>query len=79
MEGSNKEVKEYEYYYNYQRPQWTRKMMTPIEYEKCINSLNENEYQEYYDKELKKYNIMMEAAKKKAIMRSKDIGIEILV
>ena len=79
IEEVEKEVKEYEYYYNYQRPQWTRKMMTPIEYEKCINSLNENEYQEYYDKELKKYNIMMEAAKKKAIMRSKDIGIEILV
>ena len=79
IEEVEKEVKEYEYYYNYQRPQWTRKMMTPIEYEKYINSLNENEYQEYYDKELKKYNIMMEAAKNKAIMRSKDIGIEILV
>lgn len=69
-------IKEYEYYYNYERPQWNRCMMTPIEYEKYINSLNDYEYKKYYDKELIKYNKMMENAKIKAINRSKDIGIE---
>jgi putative transposase len=71
----SKEIEKYEYYYNYQRPQWTRNMMTPVEYEEYINSLSEIEYQEYYDKELKKYNVMMENAKIKAIKRGKDMGI----
>lgn len=70
-----KEIKEYEYYYNNQRPQWNRNMMTPIEYEKYMNSLTEDEYKEYYNKELLKYEEMMENAKLKAIKRAKDIGI----
>ena len=70
-----KEINDYEYYYNYQRPQWDRLMMTPVEYEQYIMSLTESEYNAYYNKELIKYNEMMENAKIKAINRAKDMGI----
>lgn len=72
-----KEIKEYEHYYNYERPQWNRCMMTPVEFEAYINSLNETQYKKYYDKELDKYNQMMENARELAINRAKSIGITI--
>ena len=50
-------------------------MMTPVEYEQYIMSLTESEYNAYYNKELIKYNEMMENAKIKAINRAKDMGI----
>ncbi len=72
-----REIKEYEHYYNYERPQWNRCMMTPIEFEAYINSLNEPQYKEYYDKELIKYNKMMDNARTLAIKRAKNMGITI--
>lgn len=74
-----KEINDYEYYYNYQRPQWDRLMMTPVEYEQYMMSLTESEYNTHYNKELIKYNNMMENAKIKAINRAKDMGIPTLV
>ena len=72
-----KEIEEYEHYYNYDRPQWNRCMMTPIEFESYINSLDKVKYKEYYDKELDKYNKMMENAKILAVKRAKNMGIVI--
>lgn len=77
FEAVVKEIKEYEHYYNYERPQWNRCMMTPVEFEAYINSLNETQYKEYYDNELDKYNQMMENARKLAINRAKSMGITI--
>ncbi len=71
------EIEEYEHYYNYERPQWNRCMMTPIEFESYINSLDEVKYKEYYDKELDKYNKMMENARILAVKRAKNMGIVI--
>lgn len=74
-----KEISNYEYYYNYQRPQWDRLMMTPVEYEQYMMSLSESEYNTYYNKELNKYNDMMKNAQIKAINRAKDIGISTMM
>lgn len=70
-----KMLKDYEYYYNYERVQWSRNQMTPYEFKKYINNMSDEEYKLYYDKELAKYNEMMAKAAKKAIKRAKDIGI----
>lgn len=69
-------LKEYEYYYNYERVQWSRNKMTPYEFKNYINNMTDEEYKLYYDKELAKYNEMMTKAAEKAIKRAKDIGIE---
>ena len=70
-----KEIKDYEYYYNYKRPQWNRNKMTPIEFATYINNMSDAEYEKYYNSELEKYNIMIENATLKAINRAKNIGI----
>ncbi len=70
-----KEIKDYEYYYNNERPQWTRNMMTPIEFEAYINGMDSDAYKDYYTKELEKYNKMMKKATLNAINRAKNIGV----
>lgn len=68
-------ISKYEYYYNYERPQWNRLKMTPVQFEEYILNMTEDEYQRYYEVELAKYNQMMENAKIKAINRAKTLGI----
>ena len=70
-------IDDYTYYYNYERPQWNRNKMTPIEYELYINNLNDEEYALFLEKETLKYKNMMENAALKAIKRAKDVGVEI--
>lgn len=71
-----KMISDYEYYYNYERPQWNRNHMTPIEFEEYINAMSDDEYNKYLEIETKKYEKMMENAKIKAKKRIKDISIE---
>ena len=70
-------IDDYTYYYNYERPQWNRNKMTPIEYELYINNLSDEEYALFLEKETLKYKNMMENAALKAIKRAKDVGVEI--
>lgn len=74
VEEVRKMVAEYIEYYNYRRPQWSRNRMTPVEFEKYLLDMNDEEFKKYVDKEKKKYDNMMKKAKEKAIERAHDIG-----
>ena len=73
-EDVKKVVDEYVYYYNYERPQWTRNKMTPVDYENYLNSMSEGEYSEYMEIEQEKYDKMMEKAGIKALKRAVELG-----
>lgn len=73
-EDVKKKVDEYVYYYNYERPQWTRNKMTPVDYENYLNSMSDNEYSEYMEFEQEKYDKMMEKAGIKALKRAVELG-----
>ena len=73
-EDIKKKVDEYVYYYNYERPQWTRNKMTPVDYENYLNSMSEGEYSEYMEIEQEKYDKMMEKAGIKALKRAVELG-----
>ena len=73
-EDIKKKVDEYVYYYNYERPQWTRNKMTPVDYEKYLNSMSDGEYSEYMGIEQEKYDKMMEKAGIKALKRAVELG-----
>lgn len=66
---------DYQYYYNYERPQWSRNKMTPMEYAEYLKNMNDDEYQDYLQKETEKYNKMKENAAKEAIARADTIGV----
>lgn len=73
-EDVKKKVDEYVYYYNYERPQWTRNKMTPVDYEKYLCSMSDGEYSEYMEIEQEKYDKMMEKAGIKALKRAVELG-----
>ena len=73
-EDVKKRVDEYVYYYNYERPQWTRNKMTPVDYEKYLYSMSDGEYSEYMEIEQEKYDKMMEKAGIKALKRAVELG-----
>lgn len=73
-EDVKKKVDEYIYYYNYERPQWSRNKMTPVDYEKCLYSMSDSEYSEYMEIEQEKYDKMMEKAGIKALKRAVELG-----
>ena len=73
-EDVKKKVDEYIYYYNYERPQWTRNKMTPVDYEKYLYSMSDGEYSEYMEIEQEKYDKMMEKAGIKALKRAVELG-----
>lgn len=73
-EDVKKKVDEYIYYYNYERPQWTRNKMTPVDYEKYLDSMSDGEYSEYMEIEQEKYDKMMEKAGIKALKRAVELG-----
>lgn len=76
--STSEEVKEmidnYVYYYNNERPQWTRNKMTPTEYEDYLNSLSDSEYSDYLQNEQEKYDKMMKKAREKALKRAVELG-----
>ena len=73
-EDVKKKVDEYIYYYNYERPQWSRNKMTPVDYEKYLYSMSDDEYSEYMEIEQEKYDKMMEKAGIKALKRAVELG-----
>ena len=73
-EDVKKKVDEYIYYYNYERPQWTRNKMTPVDYEKYLYSMSDGEYSKYMEIEQEKYDKMMEKAGIKALKRAVELG-----
>ena len=73
-EDVKKKVDEYVYYYNYERPQWSRNKMTPVDYEKYLDSMSDGEYSEYMEIEQEKYDKMMEKAGIKALKRAVELG-----
>lgn len=73
-EDVKKKVDEYVYYYNYERPQWTRNKMTPVDYENYLNSMSDGEYSECMEIEQEKYDKMMEKAGIKALKRAVELG-----
>lgn len=68
-------VDRYVEYYNNDRHQWTRNRMTPIQYEKYLNNMDEVEFKAYLDNEEKKYKEMKERARLNAIERFKTLGV----
>lgn len=73
-EDVKKKIDEYIYYYNYERPQWSRNKMTPVDYEKYLYSMSDSEYSEYMEIEQEKYDKMMEKAGIKALKRAVELG-----
>lgn len=73
-EDVKKVVDEYVYYYNYERPQWSRNKMTPVDYEKYLYSMSDGEYSKYMEIEQEKYDKMMEKAGIKALKRAVELG-----
>ena len=68
-------IDEYAYYYNHERHQWSRGRMTPIEYEKYMQAMTDEEFEAYMEAERAKYANMKKNAEKKAIERAKTLGV----
>lgn len=67
-------ISDYIDYYNNDRPQWTRRKMTPINYEAYLNNLSNDEYNRYVAEEYGRYELMIREAGMKAKKRAIDIG-----
>lgn len=67
-------VKDYMDYYNKERPQWTRNKMTPVEFEKYLLEMSNEEFNDYLKNEKEKYETMRQKAIEKAKKRVKDLG-----
>lgn len=65
---------DYSDYYNNERKQWTRKRMTPVQYEEYLRGLDEEEFARYLAAEQKKYDEMKKKAMEKALARARDLG-----
>ena len=68
-------VYEYMKYYNKERCQWTRNRMTPVEYERYLDSLDEAAFAVYLEKETEKYNRMKARAAEKKKEHIKTLGV----
>ncbi|MBQ6455834.1 MAG: IS3 family transposase, partial [Mogibacterium sp.] len=68
-------IDEYAYYYNHERHQWSRGRMTPVEYEKYMQAMTDEEFAAYMEAERAKYANMKKKAEKKAIERAKTLGV----
>lgn len=70
-----KMVAEYAHYYNNERGMWEKKRMTPVEYEKYLLSLSQEEFGEYLKAEKKKYDGMKKKAAELAKQHAKTLGV----
>ncbi|MBQ9155084.1 MAG: IS3 family transposase [Solobacterium sp.] len=68
-------VYEYMQYYNKERCQWTRNRMTPVEYERYLDSMDEVAFAAYLKKETEKYNRMKARAAEKKKEHIKTLGV----
>ena len=67
-------IEGYKYYFNYERGMWNHLKMTPVEYERYLSSLSNEEFQKYLDAEEIRYREMKAESIKKAKARVKDLG-----
>lgn len=67
-------IEGYKYYFNYERGMWDHLKMTPVEYERYLSSLSDEEFQKYLDAEEIRYREMKAESIKKAKARAKDLG-----
>jgi transposase InsO family protein len=65
---------DYMQYFNKERCQWTRNRMTPVQYQRYLNSMSDAEFAAYMEKEETKYRKMRKNAAAKAKARAKTIG-----
>ena len=68
-------ISEYAVYYNNERRQWNRNRMTPVQYEKYLNELSEEEFNEYLRAEEARYQAMKDRAADEAKQRGKTLGV----
>ena len=68
-------LKEYETYYNNERPQWGRGRMTPAEYRKHLDSMTPAERDAYMAREQERYDAMKARAVEKAVERARTLGV----
>ena len=66
----------YEIYYNAERRLWTRERMTPLEYEAYLNGMTAEEFDQYLNREKKKYQDMKKKAAERAINHAKTLGVD---
>jgi uncharacterized protein involved in type VI secretion and phage assembly len=62
-------------YYNFDRPQWTRNRMSPVQYQIHLQNMDKEQFDEYLAKENARYEKMQERAKENAIQRAKTLGV----
>ena len=75
VEELSERVYEYMKYYNIERGQWTRNRMTPVQYERYLDSMDEAEFTIYMRTEKKKYKEMKARAAEKKAERIKALGV----
>ena len=68
-------ISDYCIYHNEDRGQWSRNKMTPNAFEAYLNAMSEDEFQEWQQKEEKRYEAMKLRSKEKAIERAKTLGV----
>ena len=66
---------EYMYYYNNERHQWNLNRMTPVQYEKYLLDMTDEEKDEYFRREEIKYQKMKERAAEEAKARAASLGV----
>lgn len=66
---------EYMYYYNNERHQWNLNRMTPVQYEKYLLDMTNEEKDEYFRREEIKYQKMKERATEEAKARATSLGV----
>lgn len=69
-------VTSYMDYYNNERPQWTRNKMTPVEFERYLLEMDDEDFDAYLKAEKEKYDLMRQKSIEKAKKRAKDLGAE---
>lgn len=68
-------VGKYMDYYNFDRPQWTRNRMSPVQYQIHLQNMDKEQFDEYLAKENVRYEKMQERAKENAKQRAKTLGV----
>lgn len=68
-------ITKYADYYNHERRMWERGRMTPVEYEAYLLSMTEEAFSAYLAREEEKYQRMKERAAKRAVERTRNLGV----
>jgi len=72
LDDLKKCIAEYSDYYNNERGMWNKGRMTPVEYEKYLSDMSDEEFSNYLANEEKRYLEMKEKAAAKAAQEARD-------